>query len=782
MSAFHNNMLLGSAKTADLGDPIEQSLRFRGGGTSPTSNTYLSCATITANSTFTLSVWLKLDVNELYSGYMGDYSSSSHFILSGAGNVANCLDIRIVNQNLTTGTVFVSDPSAWYHFVINSDATTNSSKVYLNGVDITTGSPTANSLWSGSNTCYIGNIGPGGGDYTFRGYAAEQYYIDGTALPVTDFGRFNADGVWVPKTPTISSYGSNGFHLTFDSSQNPHGIGQDSSGQGNHFTANGFDTTAISNTNWDNDIDYNDTPTNNYATLNSVLARSSALNFQNANLKTNYGGSGARCAMAGFGMPGSSGKWYWEVTLKDQLEGTVGIVSEDFDLDGDVPQGGALPAEYASTPNGWAWWVSAGTRENNNVEVQNSHTTFAVDNTIGFLLDTDNGTCTIEINGVAQTANNGAEFTNIPTDKTIFPYYTHGGGGGNVNLFWNFGQMPFVYAPTGYQSLATNNLTEPTIKDGSEHFRAITDTGANILTAAQAAFSTGLWWIKDRDNTNQHQLVDSIRGTATARQTPGGLIANYAAPLGNSIAYCWNAPDEFNDTDSDINSTGRRNVDAGFSIRKYTGNGITGAQGVAHGLGKTPEFIFVVKEKTTASNSAVYHKDVTTASPSSNSILVLETTATVTNYSTAWAQAHNATNFYVGNITITNTNNDAFTAYVWTSVPGYSAFGSYTGNSNLDNAFVYTGFKPAFVLIKSTAAAADWQIYDTTRNPNNPSEDFLSPNNQLAETTGFDIDILSNGFKLRSANGPNATSSDCIYAAFAEHPFGGENTAPATAR
>jgi hypothetical protein len=124
---------------------------------------------------------------------------------------------------------------------------------------------------------------------------------------------------------------------------------------------------------------------------------------------------------------------------------------------------------------------------------------------------------------------------------------------------------------------------------------------------------------------------------------------------------------------------------------------------------------------------------------------------------------------------ITNT----FVAYLWASVPGYSAFGSYTGNANANGPFVYLGFSPAFVLIKSNAAG-NWWIYDSTRDTYNPSQHPLEANTTAAELTGatHDIDFLSNGFKLRTTNAAVNSTADYIYAAFAEFPF----QAPATAR
>ena len=130
-------------------------------------------------------------------------------------------------------------------------------------------------------------------------------------------------------------------------------------------------------------------------------------------------------------------------------------------------------------------------------------------------------------------------------------------------------------------------------------------------------------------------------------------------------------------------------------------------------------------------------------------------------------------------------NNGPSIAYLWTSIPGYSAFGSYTGNNSTDGPFIYTGFTPAFVLIKSATGSTSWYIYDSTRNQYNPADTCLFPNLNQAEVTNtaYTIDFLSNGFKLRTNNSAfNGSGSTYIYAAFAENPFGGNNVSPANAR
>ena len=233
----------------------------------------------------------------------------------------------------------------------------------------------------------------------------------------------------------------------------------------------GFRSISIDGTilteNTSNDVDFNDTPTNNFATPNPLLARSRNINFEEGNLRVQFGAGGAFAGMVGYSIPPNSGKWYWEVTLKEEKEGDVGIVSEDYDLEDDA-------LAYGTTFNGWSWDYNEGRRDHKDInapnspanEIASSHRPILVGDTIGMKLDTTAGTCSIEINGIPQVAGavvgnvtltNGSEFTNIPTDKIIYPFFRLGGASGDANLDWNFGQMPFLHEPTGYQSLATNN-------------------------------------------------------------------------------------------------------------------------------------------------------------------------------------------------------------------------------------------------------------------------------------------------------------------------------------
>ena len=353
--------------------------------------------------------------------------------------------------------------------------------------------------------------------------------------------------------------------------------------------------------------------------------------------------------------------------------------------------------------------------------------------------------------------------------------------------------------------LTANSMTQVAAGDGTVNTLEIESSGGNtvslsgirsngqllvddtILGSAQDIFPNGLWWIKDRKNSNQHQLLWSGGGTNVI-QLPDVTRPDeqtYAPPAGNSVAWCWSAPDTWASTDADVTagtiaSSGRRNVAAGFSIVNYVGTGNSGT--IGHGLSKDVDFLIQTSiDETGGTSRYVWHRNLTTQAY----YFWLQTNDPEDNVQDLWG-----TNTFSGNVFSVSDNfqvnraGNNNVAFCWTARPGYSAFGSYQGNDNSDGVFVYTGFRPAFVMFKSTNTSADWIIYDTTRNPTNPVDARLMPNRDLEErtSTGMHVDFLSNGFKHRNQELDLNNNFTYIYAAFAENPFGSSNTSPANAR
>jgi hypothetical protein len=559
---------------------------------------------------------------------------------------------------------------------------------------------------------------------------------------------------------------------------------------------NGTATANILVDNTDNDVDFFDTPTNNYAVLNPLNIFDASVTYSKANLRANYGGGGNRVVFVD--MPMDDGKYYWECTLKDQVEAWVGVITEDYEK--------RQVTVFSDNSDGWSYNMSGSTdnQKNHNGSNSSSHGATVAGDTIGFLLDIPSGTLKIEINGATQS---NSEFTNIPTNKRLFVAFNIGGGSGNVNMDWNFGQMPFLFEPTGYQHVATNSLPEPTIKNGKDHFEAITWTGDgndNRDITTTESFQPDFVWIKRRGSTLDHGLFDSVRGgnkilysnLTIAEDTSSvnikqfnsdgfrlGTGAQVNASSETYVAWCWKAGGTaVSNTDGTITSSVSANTDAGFSIVSYTGNSTLGAT-IGHGLSSAPEWI-LTKNRDTAADWAVYHVNQDATAPEDKYMALNTTDGTATAVDRWNNTAPTSTVFTVGDAVQTNGANDMI-AYCWHSVPGYSAFGSYTGNNSTDGVFIHTGMKPAWILIKRVNNADHWAVYDTTRDVNNPAFQILRPDVANAEDTtqpNNDLDILSNGFKWRTNDSRYNASEQYVYACFAEHPFGGENAPPATAR
>jgi hypothetical protein len=233
-------------------------------------------------------------------------------------------------------------------------------------------------------------------------------------------------------------------------------------------------------------------------------------------------------------------------------------------------------------------------------------------------------------------------------------------------------------------------------------------------------------------------------------------------------------------TDGSITTQVAANTAAGFSIMTFTAGTDATAQTMGHGLDKAPEFVISKSRTDNSKTFPTYHKDAGLG------YLLLNADEPFAAVSTYWGTVTDSTIGYSSTVGRSNRVGD-MVYYCWHSVPGYSSFGSYVGNGLDDGPFVYTGFRPAFILTKQTTISEmDWQIRDNQRLGYNPTDRTVAANDTRKENDAssiYDIDLLSNGFKvrggLRAINGNNET---IVFAAFAEHPFGGSNVSPSPAR
>jgi hypothetical protein len=356
----------------------------------------------------------------------------------------------------------------------------------------------------------------------------------------------------------------------------------------------------------------------------------------------------------------------------------------------------------------------------------------------------------------------------------------------------NFGQHPFTHAaPTGYKCLCTTNFSEPTIVEGRQHFDISLYTGTgSSLAVTGLEFRPDLLWIKRRSGTTDHGVYDAVRGNTSQLETnnadaetvfgsaqvlfqPAGFTVGVLAQLNASgatyVGWTWNAGgSNATNTDGTITSTVRANPTAGFSIVSYTGTG--SAATIGHGLGAAPAMI-IVKNRDAADAWQVYHQ-ANTAAPETD-YLVLNTTAATADNANRWNDtAPTSSVFSIGNGVEVNTNTEDYIAYVFATVSNYSRISVYTGNGSANGTFVFTGFRPAFIMIKRTNSTSNWTIIDTKREGYNVDNDPLYPNLNNAEGTTDLADILCNGFKLRSTDASvNASGGTYIFISFAENPF-----------
>ena len=333
------------------------------------------------------------------------------------------------------------------------------------------------------------------------------------------------------------------------------------------------------------------------------------------------------------------------------------------------------------------------------------------------------------------------------------------------------------------------------------------NSGTNAITFDGSENMQPDWvWTKARNYNDDHLLVDAVRGNTkylkshltNAEQTSSIRVTSFNSDgftLGSSsdingnsdtyVSWNWKAGTSFtNDASAtgvgSIDSAGSVNTDAGFSIVSYTGTGSTGT--VAHGLGATPGMI-IIKERNNATSWIVYHHKNTSA-PATDYLLLNSTQATY-DYADYFNDTEPTSSvFTIDTAGDINGSSDTYIAYCFAEKKGYSKFGSYTGNGNADGPFIYTGFKPAFVIIKPSSYSNSWLILDNKRNTFNPTNTRLEADGTGADYSGLDYtDFLSNGFKIRTSNShPNNSGGTLIYMAFAESPFVNSNGVPNNAR
>ena len=791
--------MFAASKTASVsgGYQISRSLRFNSADSAYLNRTP---ATTTNRKTWTWSGWIKRSnlsvLQALFGSKQGvagtpragiqiEDTDALTFIYNSTGSA---------NSQITTTAVY-RDVSAWYHIILAVDTTqatnTNRLKLYVNGVQVTVFStadyPTLNEdLPININTAHmIGSFDPAAGaDRYFRGYMTEVNFIDGQALTPSSFGETNTQtGVWQPKAYS-GSYGTNGFYLNFSDNSNTTAatLGKDYSGNGNNWTPNNFSVTAgagndslvDSPTSYGVDTGVGGTVRGNYATLNPLDTNAT---LSNGNLQAVVADS-----------PSS-----------DYLDApcTIGISSGAFYFE-------CVPT--AITSNVWCGITNTSASGKNHTQVDASRlvydsggdirdeavtvttvASYTTNDVISVAFDRDAGTVKFYKNGTQVYTVTNSKWQ---VDKKFLV-------AGRGTWVANFGQRPFAYtAPSGFKALCTQNLPTPTIgattaTQANKYFDTVLRTGSGGATYSTTVnmANGALLWDKPRNQASSHFLFDSVRGIAN-RFSSNLTNAETSSPtwytnFGNGsyttgaddwgspttlVDWIWAAGTGTTNTAGSITSTVGANTTSGFSVVTYTGTGSDAT--VGHGLGVAPSMI-IGKARNSALAWRVYHTSIGAAN-----FLALNTTDASASGATWNSTTPTSTVFTVGGGSNMNVDSSTtYVAYCFAPIAGYSAFGSFVGNGSADGAFVYTGFRPAFVMLKASStggAGYNWGMFDNDRLGYNSAQRDLRAN--TTDTEGTDnnlIDFLSNGFKIRSTSGGFGGGSGVtyVYMAFAENPF-----------
>ena len=543
-----------------------------------------------------------------------------------------------------------------------------------------------------------------------------------------------------------------------------------------------------------------DSPTNNFCVLNP-LAMGSGVTLSEGNLSSVS--TAWQWAKSTFSV--GSGKWYWEI---NHLNGGAdnlfcGVSKESF-----TAFGYDLATSSAENYNVWGYTSNLGYKEGQNTYASYGATFQTAGDVVGVALDMDAGTITFYKNGASQ----GVAFSNVT--GLVTPVW----GGTNASVsagILNFGsdssfagnKTPqgnadsggigdfFYPVPSGFLALCTANLPSVDVIP-SENFNTVIYAGNGGTQSISVGFPTDFTWLKNRGYVHNHFVLDTVRGAplrlvpnATDAESNGGTgsITSFTSDgfvLGNGggvnsssynyVSWNWKAGGSASsNSNGTITSQVSANVDAGFSVVSYTGNGSAGAT-IGHGLGGVIPELVINKRRTSASEWwIVYHSSVCTGD---DNWLALNTTGALRSGGESMydVSGFTSTTFGVNAGSGVNVSGATQISYCFHSVESYSKVGKYVGNGNADGPFVYTGGRPAYVMVKKTSAAESWQIADSSRSPYNVSRAGLNPNTSSAEntTSGQDIDLLSNGFKPRGVAGQyNDTGATYIYLCFFDSPF-----------
>ena len=806
------SIIQGNAHTSAGGGGynIERSLRFNSADSAYLNRTPASAGN---RRIFTLNQWVKraqLGTRQvLFSAGTG--ANAGHEIEFQSDNtLAIYSNAPGASVALATTQVF-RDPSAWGMLTFAFDTTqataSNRLKVYWNGVQITVFAssdyPAQNADMEFNNNVPH-NIGRREISTTFYCglYLTEIYFIDGQALTPSDFGETDsATGVWKPKAYS-GTYGTNGFYLKFadNSGTTSTTLGKDSSGNGNNWTPNNFSVTAgvgndslvDSPTAYGTDTGVGGSVRGNYCTMNPLNALGFASGaITNGNLDVGNGNGTVYAGITSTMRVPTSVPIYAEFTILQ-----TGTTGPRIGITSNNTIGNSSSVTFGNSASDWVLLTSNGDKRNNSSS-SSYGSGFSVNDVGMIAVDTANGKVWFGKNGTwfnsgAPASGTNAAFTNVSGEV-----YFGEENDSDDKAAWNFGQRAFAYtAPSGFKALCTTNLPTPTIgatstTQANKYFdiNLWTGTGSAQSLVNSGGFRPDFVWGKIRSGADYHVLSNAIAGadkflksnTTDSEITNAQTITSFNSngfSVGTStdlnrntytfVGWQWNAGGStVTNTSGTISAQVRANTTSGFSIATFTTPSSFTNATVGHGLGVAPSMI-IVKRRTTG-DWITWHTSLGT-----NGYVTLNTTSASSSNSGSF-NGTSSTTWTLGSNAWWQASASDWVAYCFAPVAGYSAFGSYTGNGSTDGTFVYTGFRPRFIMIKRTDTTSNWVVWDTARDTYNAGGLGLYPNLSAAEDdyrSSNPDDILSNGFKPRAnyAN-VNASGGTYVYAAFAETPF-----------
>jgi len=812
--------------------PIEQSLRFNQGDSAYLSRTP---ATAGNRKTWTFSAWIKLgSLTQGERGIIFQSNFGGPTIYQDSGlRFAHAWDPAGTDYIRETVAVF-RDPSAWYHVVWWCDTTQAGTrwKIYVNGTEQTLQTPAGNNGEPAQNTDLninstnahtIGNFA----DFSFfDGYMAEVNFIDGQALDATSFGEFKS-GIWTPVDTAGLTFGTNGFRLQYGDSA---AIGDDTSGNTNDWTVNNLVASDVVL-----DSPTNNFATMNPLAKGTGTVTFSEGNLKSSftfTLTTTEHGSTYTLPQSGKWY----WEQRFTGALTDGSQALLcGIMDVDTLTVGNSGNKLTSSGDYVTfyTDNNTIYINNSLTAYTSEITDQTSAIVgFAVDMDNGHLWVHVNGTY---INGTPNFSTGGNKVASPNTDSTYMPFF-NGNGGGSGTWIANFGQDStfannttaggnvdangygdFKYAPpSGYLSLCSANLPTgaiDTLNDETpeDYFNTLlwTGDGSNPRTLSGLDFAPDLIWHKSRSaaSMDSHAIQDSVRGfdlnnnlytnlTGSETAYPNRGVINSVNSTGftfNENASDYSTADGLNqsgvsfvswnwkaggsgvsNTDGSITSTvsvGATSQQNWFSIVSYTGTGSNAT--VGHGLNTEPQMIITKARANGSSYWLTYHSGL--ASPSTSYMALNTSDAVDTGGASVWnSTAPTSSVFSVGTSTWINPNGGDMIAYCFANAENLCRVGKYTGNGSADGVFVYTGHKPKYVMLKRSDSTGGWNIIDAERSPINPNDKRLEAQGSGAEgtNTAYNLDFLSNGFKLRTTNVEwNASGGSYIFLSISEQPF-----------